>query len=114
MHELGADRISELGLGDELCGQEESFRKWSIESYKAAGEAFCIDMDNSFIESLSKDDSEWSAQTIRLTIVEEKDPIDLCENLSKIHGRKIVPCRLASKRNLNKENTGYNHYKPPY
>lgn len=26
LFELGADRIFELGLGDELCGQEESFR----------------------------------------------------------------------------------------
>jgi sulfite reductase alpha subunit-like flavoprotein len=34
LHELGADRIHELGLGDELCGQEEWFRKWSIGVYK--------------------------------------------------------------------------------
>ncbi len=32
--ELGAERIHELGLGDELCGQEEFFRKWSAGVYK--------------------------------------------------------------------------------
>ena len=32
--ELGAERIHQVGIGDELCGQEESFRKWSVSVYK--------------------------------------------------------------------------------
>jgi nitric-oxide synthase, brain len=32
--ESGAERIHCIGLGDELCGQEESFRKWSISVFK--------------------------------------------------------------------------------
>ena len=32
--ELGAERIAELGLGDELCGQEESFRRWCATAFK--------------------------------------------------------------------------------
>ena len=32
--ELGAERIHKIGLGDELCGQEQSFRKWSVSVYK--------------------------------------------------------------------------------
>ena len=32
--DLGAERIHALGLGDELCGQEEFFRKWSVGVFK--------------------------------------------------------------------------------
>lgn len=28
-NQLGADRICKLAEGDELCGQEESFRQWA-------------------------------------------------------------------------------------
>ncbi len=107
--ELGAERIHEIGLGDELCGQEDSFRTWSIGVYKSAVEAFCIDIDNSFIDSISKDDSSWSLQTVRLTLVEDKVKIDLCESLSKLHNRKIYPSKLVSKRNLQSEKSGYNN-----
>ena len=106
LKDLGADRIHELGLGDELCGQEDSFRTWSIGVYKSAVEAFCIDIDNSFIDSISKDDSGWSLQTVRLTLVENKNKIDICDGLSTLHSRKIYPCKLVSKRNLQKQNSG--------
>ena len=106
LDDLGADRIYELGLGDELCGQEESFRKWSLELYKAALSTFCIDLDNAYIESLSKEDTEWTAQTSRLTFVDKDEQFELCESLSRLHGKKIFPCKLAKKRNLNKANSG--------
>ena len=57
LFELGAERIHELGLGDELCGQEEFFRKWSVGVYKSAVEAFCIDSDKTFIDLIYNDDS---------------------------------------------------------
>ena len=78
---------------------------WSIGVYKSAVEAFCIDIDNSFIESFSKDDLSWSPQTIRLAIVENTS-ISTCENLSKLHGRKIFPCKLVNKTNLHHESSG--------
>lgn len=34
MHNLGAKRVYSLGEGDELSGQEESFRKWAKNVYK--------------------------------------------------------------------------------
>jgi nitric-oxide synthase len=37
--ELGAERIHELGLGDELCGQEESFRRWCANAFKVSNAA---------------------------------------------------------------------------
>lgn len=32
--ELGGERIFSLGEGDELCGQEESFRDWAMKCYE--------------------------------------------------------------------------------
>ncbi|CAF0772283.1 unnamed protein product [Brachionus calyciflorus] len=105
LYKIGAERVFELGLGDELCGQEESFRKWSIGAFKSAIETFCIDADNSFLDTISNNDSGWTPQTIRLTIDETKK-FDICESLNKLHGRKIYPCKLTTKRNLQAKNSG--------
>lgn len=48
----------------------------------------------------------WSPHLVRLTICEDKKPISLCEGLSKLHNRKILPCKLNSKRNLQHEKSG--------
>ena len=32
--DLGAERISKMSEGDELCGQEESFRRWAQDIFK--------------------------------------------------------------------------------
>lgn len=34
LEELGAERLYETGLGDELCGQEQSFNEWSPAVFK--------------------------------------------------------------------------------
>lgn len=40
--ELGGERITKLGTGDELCGQEQSFYEWSAEVFEQACEVFCL------------------------------------------------------------------------
>lgn len=35
--ELGGERILRMGEGDELCGQEESFRTWAKKVFKVIG-----------------------------------------------------------------------------
>uniref|UniRef100_A0A8C7UQL0 Nitric oxide synthase n=1 Tax=Oncorhynchus mykiss TaxID=8022 RepID=A0A8C7UQL0_ONCMY len=42
LEELGGERILRMGEGDELCGQEESFRNWAKKVFKAACDVFCI------------------------------------------------------------------------
>ena len=61
-----------------------------------------------FIGSLT-DDLSWTPQTVRLTL-ENKQNLRLCESLSKFHGRKILPTKLVSKRNLQKPSSGYSVY----
>ena len=34
LHTLGATEIHPIGEGDELCGQEESFKKWAKTAFK--------------------------------------------------------------------------------
>lgn len=47
-------------------------------------------------------------QTVRLTPVDNStsSSSNLCEALSKLHGRKILPSRLVNRSNLQKENSG--------
>jgi len=35
--EMGGERIIEIGEGDELCGQEESFNIWAKEVFQVNG-----------------------------------------------------------------------------
>ena len=41
--ELGGERILRMGEGDELCGQEESFRTWAKKVFKVIGFAYKTD-----------------------------------------------------------------------
>ena len=40
--ELGAERLYNIGEGDELCGQEEAFRDWAIRCYDVSSYAVNI------------------------------------------------------------------------
>ena len=97
---LGAERLFELGIGDELDGQEESFRGWSIDVYKAALKAFCIDTDNAIIANLPKDESHWSPLNYRLVSDDSEICFDMCASLSKLHSRKVLPCKFLKKQTL--------------
>ena len=46
LEKLDAECIYEVGLGDELCGQEDAFKKWFTSVLKR----ICIDTDLSFIQ----------------------------------------------------------------
>jgi len=35
--ELGGERLLRVAYGDEMCGQEQSFRKWAPEVFKVSG-----------------------------------------------------------------------------
>ena len=72
--ELGGEAILPLGTGDELCGQEESFKNWAKSVFKAACETFCIEDTNMTgsttpLETIS---AEWSPDKFRFTESKEK------------------------------------------
>ncbi|MEQ2177200.1 Nitric oxide synthase, brain [Goodea atripinnis] len=69
--ELGGERILRMGEGDELCGQEESFRTWAK---KAACDVFCVGDDVNIEkanDSLISNDRSWKKSKFRLTYTAE-------------------------------------------
>ncbi|XP_041349355.1 nitric oxide synthase, brain-like [Gigantopelta aegis] len=102
LHLLGAERILSLGEGDELCGQEESFRNWAQEVFKTTCDTFCLtdDIDMSAaIGALTRPDINWSSSKFRTTELDEKE-LDVCEGLSKLHSKSVVPCKLVERIQL--------------
>jgi sulfite reductase alpha subunit-like flavoprotein len=105
---LGAQRIVNLGIGDELSGQEESFRSWSVQVYKKTLQVFNVEINNSSICGVLKDNSLWSCENVRLVLNDNKQETEeaLCEKLSKFHGRKVLPCTFKGKQNISKVTNG--------
>ncbi|XP_059507248.1 nitric oxide synthase 1-like [Stegostoma tigrinum] len=69
LEELGAQRILTMAEGDELCGQDDQFRLWSKNVFKAACELFCIDDDAG--DDDFHNDSTWKPKKYRLSVVAE-------------------------------------------
>nr|KAI8753849.1 nitric oxide synthase [Biomphalaria glabrata] len=103
LHELGAERIFPIGAGDELCGQEQSFRTWAEGVFKAACETFCLGDDVNISEAtgaLNNSDHSWSPNRFRILPVDNGKEPDICEALSKVHSKKILPCILTERIQL--------------
>ncbi|XP_053322027.1 nitric oxide synthase, endothelial [Spea bombifrons] len=102
LEELGGERILEMGEGDELCGQEDSFRVWAKAVFKAACETFCVGDDHDTnINELFKAKSSWQRSLHRLSI--QASSPDLITGLSQMHRRKVYETKLISKANLQSE-----------
>ena len=77
MAELGGERITRLGTGDELCGQEQSFNEWASQVFGQACEVFCLTDDLDMNEVMARATLKpllWSKENVRL---EEKETIEL-------------------------------------
>ena len=97
LNDLGAERMCALGVGDELDGQEESFKEWAREVFSLATTEFCIDTAN-LPNSDIFDDLTWSTQKFR--IAKAKKITNICDNLKKLHGRNIETFKLLNKKSL--------------
>ncbi|KAG2470836.1 NOS1 protein, partial [Polypterus senegalus] len=74
LEELGGERILKMGEGDELCGQEESFRTWAKKVFKAACDVFCVGDDVNIEkanDSLISNDRSWKRSKFRLSCTAE-------------------------------------------
>ncbi|XP_055513563.1 nitric oxide synthase 2b, inducible [Leucoraja erinacea] len=99
LEQLGAIRMSATGEGDELGGQEESFVDWAIATLKTACKAFHVrgNVELGQFKTASKS-SVWDPSRYRFVM--ESKALDLCSVLSKMQGKKILPMKLKSKKNL--------------
>ncbi|XP_033108490.1 nitric oxide synthase, brain-like [Anneissia japonica] len=101
--EVGGERICEIGEGDELCGQEQSFKKWATEVFKSACDTFGTGEGANISHAsslLNTNDGSWSPARYRVVATETKTHVDLCAELSKVHSRQVLPCKLISSKNL--------------
>lgn len=67
--DLGAQRFTKLGTGDELAGQEQSFSEWTAEAFKQACESFeltnKVDMSN-VLKRIIQKSAKWSRKNVKL------------------------------------------------
>ncbi|XP_041104067.1 nitric oxide synthase, endothelial-like [Polyodon spathula] len=98
--ELGGERILQMGEGDELCGQEESFRTWARDIFRAACDTFCVgsDLSPDQDEDVFSGDHGWQPEKYRTVI--EATPTDPITALSKLHKRKVFQAKVVSTQNL--------------
>ncbi|KAL7977920.1 hypothetical protein Chor_010872 [Crotalus horridus] len=104
LEELGGERILPLGEGDELCGQEESFRTWASSVFKAACDTFCVASDSVSAEVFSAR-SSWKRNRHRV-LAHPGVTFDLLADLTKMHKRKVFPCYVHSVKNLQSSDSG--------
>lgn len=85
--ELGGERLMKMASGDEMCGQEQAFRRWAPHIFKTACETFCLDDDETFLEATNTLQGEsLSLQTVRF--VQAKAECVMTA-LAKCHKRKV-------------------------
>ncbi|XP_075034619.1 nitric oxide synthase 1 isoform X1 [Mixophyes fleayi] len=101
LEEMGGERIMKMGEGDELCGQEESFRTWAKKVFKAACDVFCVGDDVNIEKannSLISNDRSWKRSKYRISFVAEAP--ELTQALYSIHRKKVYGARLLCRQNL--------------
>ncbi|XP_039109764.1 nitric oxide synthase, inducible isoform X1 [Hyaena hyaena] len=96
---LGATQLAPTGEGDELSGQEEAFRGWAVQTFKAACETFDVRGKHLIqIPKLYTSNVTWDPHRYRL--VQDSQPLDLNKALSSMHAKNVFTMRLKSQQNL--------------
>lgn len=84
LEELGGERLIKLTCGDEMCAQEQCFRKWAPEVFKVACDSFCLEPDVSVMEMKSE---SLNINTVRFLPLKNSEPLE--KLLAKYHNRKV-------------------------
>ncbi|XP_066928412.1 nitric oxide synthase, inducible-like [Clytia hemisphaerica] len=97
---LGGEQIYPMGEGDELNGQEESFKDWARACFKAACDVFVI-KDAKLPASIMDNPKEWKDGCFRIKKHDKKtERTSICDELRVMHGRKVFPCPIIDVQNL--------------
>uniref|UniRef100_A0A8C1PED3 Nitric oxide synthase n=1 Tax=Cyprinus carpio TaxID=7962 RepID=A0A8C1PED3_CYPCA len=108
--ELGGERILRMGEGDELCGQEESFRTWAKKVFKAACDVFCVGDDVNIEkanDSLISNDRSWKKSKFRMTYTAEAPTLTQGTLLLNIHKKKVYGAKFLMRQNLQSARSKY-------
>ncbi|KAG7321599.1 hypothetical protein KOW79_014457 [Hemibagrus wyckioides] len=93
--ELGAKRLTSIGEGDELNGQEEAFSAWACSLFKAACEEFGVKGQLSGSERLTE---TWDPKRYR--VQPDSSTLDRISALSVLHSKTVFPMKLKKRKNL--------------
>ncbi|XP_057298420.1 nitric oxide synthase, inducible-like isoform X2 [Hydractinia symbiolongicarpus] len=103
---LGGKEISPLVEGDELDGQEESFKIWARTCFKTACDMFCITDVKISPSSMAiwKSATDWKKGMFKIEKADGKNNhAGLTKTLSKLHRRKIETAKVIDVQNLQAE-----------
>ncbi|XP_044753719.1 nitric oxide synthase, salivary gland isoform X3 [Coccinella septempunctata] len=99
--ELGGERLLKMSTGDEMCGQEQAFRKWAPNIFKVACETFCLDDDDTLNEATKYLQLQsLSEGTVRFVSGKAESPK---ESLIKMHSKEIHGTKILGRINLHGE-----------
>eukprot|EP00794_Sanderia_malayensis_P014272 gene14272-15759_t len=99
--ELGGTEINSIGEGDELRGQEDSFKHWAEATFKAACDVYSI--DESKLEKKHGLDSQrltYEPNKCRFQYEEPGLSFDLHKGLSEVHRKKVGNAKVISVEEL--------------
>lgn len=90
---LGAKQLANIGLADEMRGQETMFTKWSKVLYEHTCKSFNIDINSNNLEV--DQDENYNPSKVRLIEVDDHKQ-DLNETLGKMHNKQIIQLEAYS------------------
>ncbi|XP_046719546.1 nitric oxide synthase, inducible-like [Silurus meridionalis] len=93
--ELGAKRVTSIGEGDELNGQEEAFSIWACTMFKAACEEFGIESPVLWAEHLK---DSWDP--LRHRVQPDSSSFERIRALSALHSKTVFNMKLKKRKNL--------------
>ncbi|KOB72118.1 Nitric oxide synthase 2, partial [Operophtera brumata] len=98
--DLGGERIHEIAMGDEMCGQDQAFRKWASGVFNVACETFCLDDDETLQEAKRALGSvTLSEETVRFSTSGTRSP-SLVKALQSAANKHFVPCIVKANKDL--------------
>ncbi|KAG7307096.1 hypothetical protein JYU34_007233 [Plutella xylostella] len=101
--DLGGERIHDLATGDEMCGQDQAFRKWASGVFNVACETFCLDDDETLQEAKrALGTVALSEETVRFSDPESCPPT-LPVALQSAVNRQLVSCVVRANKDLGDE-----------
>ncbi|XP_037078549.1 nitric oxide synthase-like protein [Pollicipes pollicipes] len=103
---LSGERIVPVACGDELNGQEQSFKEWAADVFKASCDAFCLDSDSVMARATERLNSDKAASPDAVRLVESRLADDLIPGLTRCHGRAVISCTAKHVLALHEKDTG--------
>ncbi|CAG9096154.1 unnamed protein product [Plutella xylostella] len=97
--DLGGERLLEIGVGDELSGQEQQFHLWASNIFQVSCETFCLE-DNDMVKNAKSvfGSMPLTEETVRFGKVTEAVPMKSA--LETGFRRQLVSCTVKENKNL--------------